>query len=148
MKKSIIAFVLFAAITAVFLVFPVAAENEITVMINGVQAEFDVQPQIVNDRTMVPMRKIFETLGAEIEWIEQGGMIFATKGSKIIAMQIGKSIFSITDVLTGETVNVELDVAPMIVDSRTLVPLRAVSEALDMNVEWDGANRMAIITSK
>lgn len=51
-----------------FLGAPVTASEEITVCLNGTPLEFDVPPQLINDRTMVPMRKIFEALGAAVDW--------------------------------------------------------------------------------
>ena len=64
------------------------ATTEISVEINGQAISFDVPPQIINDRTMVPMRKIFETLGAKVEWLAQTRQILAIKGEDAIVMQI------------------------------------------------------------
>lgn len=123
------------------------ADSGVNVIINGNKTEFDVPPKIINNRTMVPMRKIFETLGANVEWVSEAQLIIATKGIKIIAMEIGQNSFSITDITTGVTETVELDVPPQIVDSRTLVPVRAISEALDMNVGWEAETQTVIINN-
>lgn len=120
---------------------PCFAEDEIAVTINGSAISFDVPPQIIDGRTMVPMRKIFEQLGASVDWIGELQLILAVKGSKIMALAIGSDMLSITDNLTNETKTVTLDVVPQIVDGRTLVPVRAISQALDMDVEWDAATR-------
>ena len=120
---------------------PCFAEDEIAVTINGSAIAFDVPPQIIDGRTMVPMRKIFEQLGASVDWIGELQLILAVKGSKIMAMAIGSDMLSITDNLTNKTKTVTLDVVPQIVDGRTLVPVRAISQALDMDVEWDTATR-------
>ncbi len=120
---------------------PCFAEDEIAVTINGSAIAFDVPPQIIDGRTMVPMRKIFEQLGASVDWIGELQLILAVKGSKIMALAIGSDMLSITDNLTNETKTVTLDVVPQIVDGRTLVPVRAISQALDMDVEWDAAAR-------
>ena len=105
--------------------------------VNGQAVEFDVPPQIINDRTMLPMRKIFEALGAEIEWIESSQAIIAAKGSLIITLRIGYEDMSATDILTGETKKITLDSVPVILEERTLVPVRAVSEAFGLKVNWD-----------
>lgn len=114
-----------------------SAQENITVTVNGQAVEFDVPPQIINDRTMLPMRKIFEALGAEIEWIESSQAIIAAKGSLIITLRIGYEDMSATDILTGETKKITLDSVPVILEERTLVPVRAVSEAFGLKVNWD-----------
>ena len=123
------------------------AEENIFVILNGKQIEFDVLPQTVNDRTMVPMRKIFEELGAKVEWIEDTQMILASKDSKFVLMQIGKPAMIIKDFKIGSEERIELDSEPFITDGRTLVPVRAVSEAFNMQVDWDGAKKEVLINS-
>ncbi len=141
-------------ITAVFLALVLlllcavfaGAEENITVRINGTVIDFDVPPQIIRDRTMVPMRGIFESLGAKVEWNAEMRMVLATYGTSVIAMCIDAENFSVTDVLTGETKSFALDVPAQIVQDRTLIPLRAVSEALGKTVDWDGETRTVSIT--
>ncbi|MBE6680076.1 MAG: copper amine oxidase N-terminal domain-containing protein [Ruminococcaceae bacterium] len=123
----------------------VCAATEITVLINGEKAEFDVPPQIIGNRTMVPMRKTFDLLGAKVEWIAEMRMAVATYSTYIVSMPIGADSFTVTNVLTNETVEHELDVPAQIVNDRTLIPLRAVSAALGKNVSWDGATSTAKI---
>ena len=111
----------------------------VTVYLNGVELYFDAEPAIVNSRTMVPMRKIFETLGAEISWDEKERKITAIKSDVTIELTIGEGEACIN----GEAVS--LDAPAVIRDSRTLVPLRFVAEALDCDVDWDAADRRVII---
>ncbi len=122
------------------------ASNDVAVQINGVPVEFDVPAQIIGDRTMVPMRKIFETFKAQIEWFGETQVIMATRGSLIIVMQIGKPTMNVNDIFTGEAKEVTLDVPPAIVGDRTLVPVRAISESLGMDVQWDDVTRTVLIT--
>lgn len=124
----------------------VNAEDDITVLINGVKAQFDVPPQIINSRTMVPMRMVFEMLGAKVEWVPEMQLALATYKTSIIAMRINEYSFSVTDVVTNAAKSIPLDVPAQIVNDRTLIPLRAVAEALGKNVEWQGETRTAIIT--
>ncbi len=135
-------------LTALFLIMSSAAyaADDIAVYIDGERIEFDVEPQIINERTMVPMRKIFETLGAEVEWVPEPQMIFATRGARCVLLQIGKSAIAVKDFATGEETRTQLDIAPVIVDERTLVPVRAISEAYGMDVEWDGETSSVYIT--
>ena len=109
----------------------------VDVYLDGQKIEFDVQAQIINDRTMVPMRKIFESFGAKVSWLESDQAIIATKGSVIMMMVIGSKLLLVTDIATGVENKIELDVPPMLVGDRTLVPLRAISESLGLKVEWD-----------
>ena len=143
MKKNkflsifLITVILFGLITV-----PIIAEDNIKVVLNGIELAFDVPPQIINDRTMVPMRKIFEALDAEVEWDDATKTVTATKDGIVIIMQINNVVVSVD----GEEIT--LDVPPQIVDSRTLVPIRAVAEGLDAVVEWDGKAKTVIITKE
>ncbi len=123
------------------------ADNEVKVYINSQELATDVPAQIINDRTMVPMRAIFEALQAQVTWIPAPAeTIQATKNSLMIMMKIGSPSMFVTDARDrNETVT--LDVPPQIVNDRTLVPVRAVSEALDCKVEWDGDTRSVYITN-
>ena len=119
-----------------------------SVEIDSKNIEFDVSPIIENSRTLVPMRKIFEELGCEVEWLSESQTVIVTKNSKIIALQIGKNKIISTDIETGENVVTEIDTAPQIHNGRTLVPVRVISESLGCNVEWDGESQTVIIKTK
>lgn len=117
-------------------------KNEIVVYLDGERLIFDQKPIIENGRTLVPMRVIFESLGMEVEWNSKNQRITATDDSgSLIIMTIGNKVMTVN----GE-IN-EMDVAPKIVSSRTLVPLRAISEACNANVDWDGTNRIITIST-
>lgn len=111
----------------------------IKVIINGKQIDFDVQPMIINDRTMVPMRAIFEALGAEVSWnnLTQTA-VGETKKTKVKII-IGK------DYLLKNDNIVVLDSPAIIVSDRTLVPVRAIAESLDCKVEWYGDTQVVEI---
>ena len=102
-----------------------------------------VEAQIINDRTMVPLRKIFELLGCQVEWEGETQRITAIKGERKIELQINNCIAQKWD--GDEFEQIKLDSAPVIVNDRTLVPLRFVAESLDKQVGWDGTNATAII---
>ena len=136
----------------------VHAADEISVYVDGQKLGFEVQPQIINDYTMVPMRTIFERLGYTVTWHQETQIIEA------VNYQINKGILLIVDVpqmiwyncdelnaatdmnvfISNHTYN--LDIAPTIVDDNTLVPLRAVSEASGAGVIWNGTDRAVYIT--
>ncbi len=153
MKKTVVALVLvimtlFAG--TAFAVDEIAetapAQKEIDVFVNGKALEMDVAPVIVNDRTMVPMRAIFEALGARVNWIDTDRLIVATEGDTIIIMQIENEKMIIDKAVEGEKKTVILDSVPFIMNDRTLVPARAVSEALEANVAWDADTRTVTVT--
>ncbi len=123
--------------------------DDIIVQLNGEIIDFTdangdkVEAQIMNDRTMVPMRKIFEVLGAEVEWDGENRIVTGKKEDTEIKLQIGNNIA--TKKISEETKNIELDVTPTIVNGRTLVPVRFIAESLDKKVGWDAENRAVII---
>ena len=132
---AVLAMAILVACTAV----PAMAEENIKVVLNGTDLEFDVAPQMISDRVLVPMRKIFESLGAEVYWDDDTQTIIATKSDVIVIMQINNP----TIFINGEPV--ELDVPPQLVGERTLVPVRAVAEGLNAMVTWDDENSTVII---
>jgi len=120
---------------------PPAASRIVRVILDGELMAFDVPPQIINNRTMVPLRAIFEALGAEVDWDSGTRTVTGTKGDTVIVLVIGS---------TAPTVNgqvVTIDQPGVIVGGRTLVPLRFVAESLGVTVDWDGEARIVTITS-
>ena len=103
----------------------------IRVVLDGKTLRFDVEPETIEFRTMVPMRVIFEALEAFIEWDGDTMTITAYRGEKVIVTTIG----SMT--MTVDGVPMEMDVAPILKDSRTLVPVRFITEAFGCEVKWD-----------
>jgi len=117
------------------------AAQPIQIVLDGELLVFDVPPTNIDDRVMVPMRVIFEALGAEVDWDEEAETITATKGNVIIVSVVGEYTISVsgTEVL--------MDVAPLIVGDRALVPARFVSEALGAEVYWHAGRGTVYITS-
>ncbi len=114
--------------------------SAITVKLNGSALSFDVAPQIINDRTMVPMRKIFESMGATVNWDEATRTVTSTKGDTTISMTIDNATMTVNGAA------VTLDAAPQIVNDRTLVPVRAIAESFGSTVDWDGNTKTVDIT--
>lgn len=115
--------------------------DDIKVYINSVEVKFDVPPIIENGRTLVPMRAIFEALGAEVYWDGETKTAAAYKGDIGVAVQVDNFYAN------KNNSAVELDVAPKIIDGRMLVPLRFIGEAFDNDVNWNNDNRTVTITS-
>ena len=120
---------------------PVQAEDEIAVYANGERVYFDTPPIIVQDRTLVPMRALFETLGADVTWDQDNLHAQAIAPGVLVDITIGEPT------MRRSTVEIPIDVPAQIINDRTLIPLRVVSECFGMDVEWDGTNNAVYLTS-
>lgn len=124
---------------AVLLSTSVFAAPAPRVELNCIPLEFDQPPIMSENRTLVPLRKIFESLGATVEWDDITRTACAKKEDRTVSITIG------TNQLIVDNETIELDVPAKIVNNRTLVPLRAISEAFDCEVLWDGNERLVDI---
>lgn len=119
----------------------VTAEEPITVTINGSRLLFDTDPVTESDRTLVPLRVIFESLGATVRWEDATQTAVAVKGDTEIRISVDN-----TEMLKNGEV-VVLDVPARLIDDRTLVPVRAVSEGLNAQVDWLEDTHRVVITA-
>lgn len=120
-----------------------------SVVLNGNKLEFDQAPVMCGDRILVPMRKIFEELGARVEWYDDIKTAAAIKENRYICITIGYpniTIYPDTE-KNLEAIEKAIDTPAILYNSRTLVPVRAVSEALDANVDWDDSMQTVIINT-
>lgn len=143
MKKVVIAILMIALmVTNCRLgVFADASGQEITVTLNNNLLYFDVAPVIVDGRALVPLRVIFESLGADVAWDNDTQTASAVRKDTVVTIAINNNIMY----LNGEP-NL-LDVPAKLVNGRTLVPVRAISEAFGCNVSWNGDNRCVSIST-
>ena len=114
-------------------------DDTIKVLLDGSRIEFDQQPVIENGRTLVPLRKIFEALGASVEWDENTRTVTSVKDGVTVVLTIGSNIMYVN----GNSV--ELDVPAQIIGDRTLAPVRAVAEGFNCKVDWENDTRTVII---
>ena len=115
--------------------------TDITVTLNGRTLEFDVPPAIINDRTMVPFRAIFETFGMNVEWDDDTRTAIGYIGDFRIELPID----SYTAYVDGHPT--ALDSPATIIDGRTLVPLRFIADSIGVSVNWCGDTRTVIINA-
>lgn len=140
MKRLISALIVAAMMLSFTSVFATDAPSA-EVFIDGTKLECDVPPIIENGRTLVPMRAIFEALGANVYWDADTKTVTAVAGGTVVILQIGNELaFVNSDSHT-------LDVPAQIINDRTLVPARFASEALNATVEWDETNRRVNVTT-
>jgi len=116
-----------------------APPNEISVTLKETPVEFDVPPMIVNDRTMVPFRAIFEAFGMNVEWNDDTRTAIGYVGD----WRMELTIDSYTAYVDGHPTT--LDSPAMIYGGRTLVPVRFIAEATGANVDWNPETQTVII---
>ncbi len=114
--------------------------KDIRIFINDAPIKFDVPPAIKDERTLVPLRAIFEAMDANVQWDEKTKTISAIKNERFIRLAIDSDVAQVD----GE--DYKLDVSATIYKNRTLVPLRFVGEAFDGTVVWDEKLRKISIT--
>lgn len=120
----------------------VSANDQIRVKVDTKEISFpDAKPIMRSNRTFVPVRFVSEALGAQVEWDEGTQEVKMTKGQKKVSVKVGSPMVNIDD----RTFNFE--VAPILHDSRTFVPLRVISEAFGAQVEWRSAEKLVQINS-
>lgn len=119
-----------------------AQEDRISVVVDGLSVNFDVEPIIEQGRTLVPFRALAEVLNVRVDWDGNTQTVKAEDNRTNVQLQIGSSMAYINGI------PVPLDVPPKIINGRTLIPLRFFSEAFNCNVEWIGAtNEVNIISA-
>jgi len=114
-----------------------AAAQTVRVIADGSSVFFDQPPIVTGGRVLIPLRGVFEQLGAFVQWNRANNTILATRLGTEVQLTIGSRIAFVN----GS--QVALDVPAMVVAGRTLVPLRFVSEAMGAHVQWDPASRTA-----
>lgn len=121
------------------------AENNIKIVIDGKRIKSDVDPYIKNDRTLVPIRVISEELDSLVEWDGEKREVRISKEDMHLVLRIDSYLVEYT--LDNETTYALMDVAPEISEDRTFVPLRLISNALGVGIEWDSEERAVYVDS-
>lgn len=129
--------VLFLSLRAV----SVNAGEVLTVAVDEAKLAFDVPPVIIEGRTLVPLRAIFESLGADVQWDPETQIISANRYDKSIILKLGDNIAAINDQ------QITLDVPPLSISGRTMVPARFIAESLGAQVNWEEEKRTVSIKS-
>jgi len=136
MKKLtaiILALVMVMAASSVF-----AADIEVSV--NGEKVEFDQAPAVIEEVLMLPFRYIAEKLGANVNWNEETKTVFTEYNGSILTLQIGnETIFTGSDA-------VKVEKAPVIVNSRTLVPAKVLETLAGVTVAYDAEAGTVAVT--
>lgn len=118
------------------------AAKEVKIEIDGKEmVPKDMPAVIIDGRTMLPMRQIAQKLGCEVNWNEAAQQIYVMQGSDIIVFTVNSK----AGYENGKEFT--MDVPATIVNDRTMLPVRALADALHLNIKWDDPNRTVIINS-
>ncbi len=130
------------SIIMIFQNISVFAEKEISLYLNGEKIACNPAPVIINDRTMIPARAVFEGMGAKVSWDGNKRKVGINYGDITIEMVIDEKKAKIN----GK--EVILDSPSVILNDRTLIPLRFVGESIGAKVSWNGDERMVLIETE
>jgi endonuclease YncB( thermonuclease family) len=117
------------------------AAEPIKVYVDNSRLDMEVMPQIQNGRTLVPLRAIFEALGAELNWDPGTRTVTGTKDGTVVTLTIDSKIAYINGSAK------ELDAPAVIVSGRTMVPARFIAESLGAQVGWDSNSKTVLVNS-
>lgn len=116
-----------------------AADSGISLTYNG--KYLNVEPVLVNDRTLVPVRGVCDAMGLDVSWNSDTQQVRICDEFNLVSLWIGKPVIDINDEIKT------LDASPVIIDGITCVPLRAVLEPFGAQVGWDAAEKTVVVTS-
>ncbi|MGG4216694.1 stalk domain-containing protein [Paenibacillus jamilae] len=142
MKRFGVALLSTLVLTSAFANLAGAQSGDIKVIINGVTQQYTQSPLVSQNTTLVPLRGVFESLGAQVEWDSKAKKVTASKNDDTLTLNIGSK-------LAYKNSNpVQLDAATQIQKGQVLVPLRFVSQSLGAKVNWDQTTRTVTISNQ
>ncbi|MEE1014035.1 MAG: leucine-rich repeat protein [Clostridia bacterium] len=120
-----------------------SVNSGIHVLYNGTRISFHSygqNPELLESRTLVPLRSIFEAMGAEVEWDGATSTAIAKRDGIEIKIQIG------ANEMYKDGKAIPVDVPAQLLNDRTMVPVRVIAEAFGADVDWNGNGRTVLIT--
>ncbi|NLB34134.1 MAG: hypothetical protein GX818_10320, partial [Tissierellia bacterium] len=116
------------------------AEDQVKIYVNNENVSLDVEPFIENGRTLIPLRGVFEKLGAKVDWNKNLQEVVIMDDNNEIEMLLGKDKVMVNGIIK------DIDVPTRMINSRTFAPLRFIAENLGHDVKWDENTRAVYIT--
>lgn len=117
--------------------------KEIIIKIDGkTMTPKDMPAVAIDGRTLLPMRQIAQELGCEVTWNEEAKQVYVVNSTHTLVFTID----SATGYKNGATFT--MDVPPMLMNDRTMLPVRALANALDLDIQWEDATRTVVITTE
>lgn len=141
-KKQILVMALISLLALISLTSSVSAQTDIRIEIDGTPLVLDVSPVMESDRVLVPVAHLLRALGAEVTWNPDNRTVTIQQEATTILLTIDSQ----TALVNGQPT--QMQVPARIIESRTFVPLRFVSENLYADVQWDGVNRMVNVNTE
>ncbi len=143
MSRKRAVWIVLALVLAISIAAPVpaGAQGTIRVFVDGQPVNFDVPPSVIQGRVLVPLRGIFERLGATVDYDARTQHIVAVRGTQTVELTVGSRQARVNNSATL------LDVPAFTINGRTMVPLRFISESLGAGVQYVAANQTILITS-
>jgi len=138
-KKLAVMIVILTALITITFAYEVYANETVNVTINGQYKEFEVPAQLVNGRTMLPLRGIAEALNLIVNYNPETRMATLTQNDTVIIHEVGTADIIVNGIIST------FDTPSLIVQGRTLVPVRMLAEATNAEVEWQQRTRTAAI---
>ena len=142
MKNNRMGILIFIILVIVLSIYPISsAQNEsVSIFVNGTKlTSAECSPVIYNDRTLIPVRMVFDFLDAEVNWSGEQKIVEINLGNTEVMMKIGENLVCVNNE------KLFLDVAPMIIKDRTMVPLRFISESFGAEVIWNSKYKSVYI---
>ena len=140
MKKVLATITVITLLFSMLTCFAETANAEIKVKLKGEEVVFDQGPILVNEKPMIPLRAVFEKMGASISWDNSTETVLAMCGDTIVMIQIGnEKMFKLDEAIVLET-------PAMLVNDRTLIPIHAISDIWGCNIEWNSETNEVVIT--
>jgi len=118
--------------------------DKITVVVDGGEVAFDAEPFIEDGRTLVPVRAIFEAMDAEVVWDATDRTVYSRREYKYISLTIDSKTMT-KRVGNGKNEKITLDVPAKIHKDRTYVPVRAIAESFNADVQWEAETRTVYV---
>ena len=128
-------------IMASFAMTALAENDVVSVTVDNSPVEFDQNPVIIEGHTLVPVRAVFEKAGAEVSWDQPTQTATIKKEGYTVTIKYGESVMY----KNGEPI--ELEQPADVINNRTMIPVRAIAEAMDFSVTWDGHHSLILIST-
>lgn len=113
----------------------------VRLQVDGEPVEPDVPPVIIKEKTLIPLRAVFERMGAVVSWNEDARLVDVVMGASSVQLTIGSKTAFVNGTQTT------LDVPALIINGSTMIPVRFVGESLNCDIGWDDFTRTVSIKS-
>ena len=137
--KKFIAAILTAS--ALFVPAAMAEEDTVSVIVDNEAVEFDQPPVIVDGTTLVPVRAVFEKAGALVSWEQETRTATLVKDEYTVTIKLDDTVLY----KNGEAI--ELAKPAQMLSDRVLIPVRAIGEAMDFDINWDGFHSQVVVST-